>query len=213
MEYHPPRATAGRRVLFLPGASGDGGFWRPVAERLGYPGEVVLLDWPGLGDVPPRPDVTGFEDLVRLTLAHVDRPVDLVAQSMGGVVAVRVALERPDAVRRLVLTATSGGVDTARFSAADWRAEYAREYPRAAGWIRELRVDLTARIPSIRAPALLVWSDADPVSPLALGEHLARLLPRAELVVVRGAGHMFARDRAAEVAAHVARHLLDGRAP
>lgn len=200
--------TTGRRVLFLPGASGDGRFWRPLAERLSYPGEVVLLDWPGLGAVPPTPEVTGFADLMRMTLALMDRPVDLVAQSMGGVVAVQAALERPGAVRRLVLSVTSGGVDTGRFGAADWRADYAREYPAAARWIRELRLDLADRIPSIRAPALLVWSDADPISPLRVGEYLARLLPRAELVVVPGAGHMFARDRAAEVAPHVARHLL-----
>src|SRR5712692_501645 len=113
--------SAGRRVIFLPGASGDGGFWRPVAERLRYPGEVVRLDWPGLGAVPPRPDVAGFADLVRMTTALMDRPVDLVAQSMGGVVAVQAALEHPGAVRRLVLAATSGGVDTRCFGAVDWR--------------------------------------------------------------------------------------------
>jgi hypothetical protein len=53
----------------------------------------------------------------------------------------------------------------------------------------------------------LIWSDADAISPLAIGEYLAGLLPRAELVIVKGAGHMFARDRAGEVAPHIARHL------
>ena len=50
--------------------------------------------------------------------------VDLVAQSMGGVVAVMVALARPARVRRLVLTATSAGIDITPFSPEDWRGGY-----------------------------------------------------------------------------------------
>src|SRR5262249_57253034 len=121
-------AAPARRVLFLPGASGAGRFWRPVADRL-PPGEKTLLDWPGLGDVPPRPEVRGFDDLATLALDHMDREVDLVAQSMGGVVAVLAALARPQAVRRLVLTATSGGVRLLSTGIADWRAEYRQEFP------------------------------------------------------------------------------------
>jgi pimeloyl-ACP methyl ester carboxylesterase len=158
--------------------------------------------------VPPRPDVRGVDDLVRLTLEHVDRSVDLVAQSMGGVVAVQAVLARPASVRRLVLTATSGGLRLPGVELAEWRDEYRQEVPAAAPWITEYRVDLTDRIPSIACPTLLLWSDADPISSLAVGEALARRLPRAELVVIPGAEHMFARDRAAEVAPHVARHLL-----
>jgi poly(3-hydroxyoctanoate) depolymerase len=40
----------------------------------------------------PSPAVNGFEDLVGLVLERLDGTVDLVAQSMGGVVALRVAL-------------------------------------------------------------------------------------------------------------------------
>jgi pimeloyl-ACP methyl ester carboxylesterase len=197
-------------VLFLPGASGDGRFWRPAADRL-PPSEKILLDWPGLVHVPPRPEIRGFDDLVTLTLGHADREVDLVAQSMGGVVAVLAALARPDAVRRLVLTATSGGLRLAGSGAQDWREEYRREFPGAAPWATEYRIDLTDRIASIRCPTLLLWSDADPISPLAVGETLARRLPDAELVVIPGAEHMFARDRAGEVAPHIARHLFGVR--
>ena len=69
-----------------------------------------------------------------------DEPVDLVAQSMGGVIAARLALEQPNRVRRLVLTVTSGGVEHDRSSArADWRADYRQSFPRAADWITEPR--------------------------------------------------------------------------
>ena len=78
----------------------------------------TFFDWPGLGAIPARADVDGFDDLVTLVLEKLDGPADIVAQSMGGVVALRVALEHPHLVRRLVLVATSGGVDSTRFGPA-----------------------------------------------------------------------------------------------
>lgn len=195
------------RILFLPGAGGRGEFWRPVSERLPFPCDTVLFDWPGLGDVPPDASVRGLDDLVELVLRRLDPGTDLVAQSMGGVVAIQAALERPAMVRRLVLAATSGGVDTSRFHAQDWRPDYRREFPQAAAWILEHRSDLSDRIRTIGSPTLLIWGDADPISPVAIGEHLAGLLPNARLVVIKRGEHALARDRAGEVAAHIAAHL------
>jgi pimeloyl-ACP methyl ester carboxylesterase len=200
--------TGARRVLFLPGASGEGRFWHPVAERLPASWEKTFVDWPGLGRVPPRPDVNGLADLARLVLDRTGvGPVDLVAQSMGGVVAMMVVLARPERVRRIVLSATSAGIDITPFSPGDWRPEYVQEFPGAAPWIRTERPDLTARLPSVTAPTLLLWSEADPICPLGVGRRLTELLPLAELLVLPDAGHMFARDRADLVAPHVLRHL------
>ncbi|HEX9285525.1 MAG TPA: alpha/beta hydrolase [Nitrospirales bacterium] len=198
---------AQRRVIFLPGASGDGRFWQPVAERL-PPCTKIFIDYPGAGRIPHSPLVRSFDDLVAMTMRHMDRPVDLVAQSMGGVVAVRAALRRPQRVRRLVLTATSGGVNFKSFNHREWRDQYRREYPSAADWVTAYRVDLTDQFSHLNVPTLLLWSDTDEISPLAVGKHLATLLPHADLVVVRGGDHMFARDRADEVAPYIARHLF-----
>jgi pimeloyl-ACP methyl ester carboxylesterase len=179
-----------------------------VADRLPAPWEKTFFDWPGLGRIPARTDVTGLADLARLVVERAGPgPVDLVAQSMGGVVAALVAVARPELVRRLALTATSAGIDLAPYSPEDWRPEYAQEYPGAASWILTERPDLAARLPGVTAPTLLLWSDADPISPLGVGRRLAQLLPRAELVVIPGVDHMFARDRADAVAPHIARHL------
>jgi pimeloyl-ACP methyl ester carboxylesterase len=153
--------------------------------------------------------VGGLDDLAELVVDRVAEgggPVDLVAQSMGGVVAVLVAVRRPELVRRLVLTATSGGIDLAPFGVADWRSDYRQAYP-SATWITDARVDLTDRLGTVRAPTLLLWTDADPISPVGVGERLAELLPDARLVVIPGGDHMFARDRAADVAPRIAAHL------
>src|SRR2546422_4581486 len=152
------------RVVFCPGAGGDHRFWQPLERLLPAAWDKVLLDWPGLGDVPPSPDVNGFEDLVRLTLRVIDGPVDLVAQSMGGVVALRVVLEHPELVRRLVLIATSGGVDMRSLGAGDWRGEDARRVPPARTRIIEQRPHLTARPPPGEGPPPLRRGRGDPVN-------------------------------------------------
>jgi len=64
--------------------------------------------------VSPDPALHGFDDLARLVEAELTDRSTLVAQSMGGIVVVRVALLHPDRVQRLVLVATSGVADAAR---------------------------------------------------------------------------------------------------
>jgi len=51
----------------------------------------------------------GADDLVSMVLDALDEASNIVAQSMGGLIAVRSALKAPDKIRRLVLTATSAG--------------------------------------------------------------------------------------------------------
>ncbi len=39
-------------LLFLPGASGDTGFWRPLADRLEATARREILAYPGFGGEP-----------------------------------------------------------------------------------------------------------------------------------------------------------------
>src|SRR5919198_6525021 len=129
---------------------------------------------------------------------------------MGGVLAARLAIEHPERVARLVLVATSGGVDVAGLGGADWRAEYRASLPQAPPWFADDRSDLAPRLGSIRAPTLLLWSDADPVSPLAVADVLAARIPGARRAVVRGGSHVFAEERPGEGAAIIRAHLAGG---
>lgn len=199
------------RVLFLPGASGAGVFWKPVADRLPPDWSTLLVDLPGFGTIPADPYVNSFDDLVALITASIrDDPVDLVAQSMGGVVAMRIALEQPRAVRSLVLVATSGGVDLSRFDLDEWRSEYRAEFPNALTFVTEpspSHEDMSDRLAEVRAPTLLLWAHGDRISPPEVGQYLLSKLPNARLEVLDYKGHMFARDHADVVAALIAEHL------
>jgi pimeloyl-ACP methyl ester carboxylesterase len=198
----PPR-------VFLPGAGGSADFWKPVAERLRASKEPILIGWPGFGSVPADASIRSLDDLYRWMCDRLPPgKSDVLAQSMGGVLAARLAIERPERVHRLVLVATSGGLDVSSLGASDWRPEYRREVPGVPAWFIEDHTDLTDRLQTIEAPTLLLWSDADPVSPLAVGELLARRIRGARLCVVRGGTHIFAHEKPDEVAA-ILREFLE----
>jgi pimeloyl-ACP methyl ester carboxylesterase len=198
------------KMLFLPGAGASASFWRPVADRLDPDRPRHFFAWPGLGNEPHDPNVRGVDDLVSMVLAELDGPADLIAQSLGGLVALRVALAVPDRVCRLVLTVTSGGVPVHDLGGTDWREDYRREFPNAASWVTELnqtREDLSAKLASIDAPSLLIWGDCDPISPLSVGRRLHQLLSCSDFHIVRGGGHDLAKTHAADVARLIKDHL------
>jgi len=60
---------------------------------------------------------------------------------------------------------------------------------------------------TINAPTCLIWGDADPISPLAVGRHLHAALPCSTLHVVPGGTHTLARDEPDAVAGLIVEHL------
>jgi pimeloyl-ACP methyl ester carboxylesterase len=195
-------------LVFLPGAGGSTSFWRPVADRLADLGPTRVLGYPGFDELPPDPALSSLGDLFGALGKQMPAgPSHLIAQSMGGVLAVRMAIERPELVSRLVLVATSGGVDVARLGAADWRHEYRASRPTVPSWFIDDRTDLTDRLRSIRAPTLLLFGDTDPIAPLSVGRFLAGRIPDSRLVTVAGGSHAFANERPDEVASIIRDHL------
>ncbi len=195
-------------IVFLPGAGADPAFWRPVGDRLPSAWPKTYLSWPGLGHNPPSPHVSSLLDLVRLTEDHIHvGDVHLVAQSFGGAVALLTALRNPEKVRRLVLATSAAGLPVSHLGACDWRSSYREEYPRAADWVYTAQSHLTDQLRAIAQPTLLLWGDNDPISPVAVGEHLQRALGHAKLHVVRRGTHDLAVENADEVAPLIAQHL------
>ena len=199
--------TPAQRVLFLPGASGVARFWQPVIDRLTLSVEHVAFDYPGFGGNPPDPKLSSLEQLTDWIETYIDRPVDIVAQSMGGVMAMQLALRKHHLVRHLVLTGTSGGVPITRFNSADgpsdWREAYRREAPNNPDWFTDDHTDLSARVANLPIPCLLIFGTRDTVAPLAAGEYLTQLLPDARLVTVDTDSHFFVRDMPDQVAPHI----------
>ena len=195
-------------TVFLPGAGGRASFWRPVAERLRDLGPQVLLAWPGFGDEPPAPEVRSLDHLYGWMRARLPKGRwHVVAQSMGGVLAARLAIEEPERVAHLVLVATSGGVDVAGLGGIDWRPGFRAEHPEVPEWFERDRTDLTAQLGRIRAPTLLLHSEEDPIYPRAAVALLRERISGARAVLVAGGSHTFAHEKPDEAAALIREHL------
>jgi pimeloyl-ACP methyl ester carboxylesterase len=96
---------AGPRVVFVHGLFGQGKNWTTIAKGLADRHRVTLLDLPNHGHSPwtDRVDYLDMADLVAAELAEFGEPVTLVGHSMGGKVAMQLALRRPELLRALVV--------------------------------------------------------------------------------------------------------------
>ncbi|GEM_PF-753150 len=72
--------------------------------------------------------------------------------------------------------------------AEDWREAFVQSNPSFPDWFVTFKADLESEPGRISQPVLLLWGDADPYSPVAVGERLLALLPDARFHVVAG-GH------------------------
>jgi esterase len=92
-------------AVLLPATAETAGDWDTVARDLSRDRQVVAVDLRGHGasDWPGTYSIEMMANDVRGLLARLDRPVDLVGHSLGGLVAWWVAAVDHGLVRRLVL--------------------------------------------------------------------------------------------------------------
>lgn len=231
-------------VVLLHGFAGTGRVWDPVVARLDPERYRPLApDLRGHGTASARRPVS-FAGCVEDVLGLVPHGFVLCGYSMGGRIALHIALAAPERVERLVLVATTAGIDdpsererrraaddalaaeTERGSIEDfaerWTAQplFARTPPQAAALWRAVLLDndpvalaaslrgvgtgvmepLWDRLGELTMPATVLAGERD-AKFLALGERLAAMLPRGELVVVPRAGHGIPREDPGAVAA------------
>src|SRR5215217_6020164 len=96
----------GPRVAFVHGLFGQGRNWTTIAKALAEEGRrVTLVDLPNHGH-SPWTETSDYLDMARMVAAECElfgEPVTLVGHSMGGKVAMQLALRRPELLRALVV--------------------------------------------------------------------------------------------------------------
>lgn len=101
------RSGTGPPIVLLHGFTQTARCWGPLARDLGTEHEIVRVDLPGHGDSAGV--YVGIESSVEL-IADGCGPGTYLGYSMGGRFALRLALDRPDVVERLILVAASPGL-------------------------------------------------------------------------------------------------------
>ena len=194
-------------VAYLPGASGLWTTWEPIAAVLASRREPLLFDYPGLGESAENPELQSLSELAKWIADELPERCDVVALSMGSALALRLAIEHAERVRRLVLVTPCGGVNAQRFGALDWRDTFRAQRPDAPSWFLDDHTDLSARLGEILAPTLVVVGDRDLIAPVAIGQFLVEQLPNARLEIVADASHDLEEEEPAFLASLIEAHF------
>jgi len=193
-------------------------------------GPVVTLELPGFGRAPKRPDRSvppTIEEHARLVAdllrRHGGTGYRIVGHSMGTQIVADLAVRNPDLVGELALLgpvtdpaardALRQGLRLARDTLGETPptnvavfTDYARTGPR--WYLRTLPFmlgyDLSAVLPRIAAPTVVMRGARDPIAPHGWTEQVARLVPRSRFVEVPGARHVVQFTHPERVAAELA---------
>lgn len=222
----------GPTLVLVHGAGGSRLLWPPQLRRL--PGATVYtLDLPGHGrsDGPACDTIAGYAQAIVAFLdeSGIERAV-IAGHSMGGAIALTLALDYAERVAGLVLVATGARLRVAPAILESIRGDFeaAIELVSRAIWaptadptlvergrqtlleagpdvlVSDLtacdRFDVMERLGEIAVPTLVVAGSADLLTPLKYAHFLAEHIPNARCEVLEGAGHMLMLERPAEVA-------------
>jgi 2-succinyl-6-hydroxy-2,4-cyclohexadiene-1-carboxylate synthase len=118
-EWHgAPRGAGQAPLLLLHGFAGDGTAWEPVRAGLGKAAPLLSVDLVGHGRSPAPEDPARYTldacvaDLEAVLKRERCGPVWAVGYSMGGRVALSLALARPRLLRGVVLVSTHPGLES-----------------------------------------------------------------------------------------------------
>ncbi|MFN8499286.1 MAG: alpha/beta fold hydrolase [Anaerolineae bacterium] len=195
-------AGAQPALLFIHGAGAQNGLWLDAARRLNRMG-VFVPDLPGHGQSEGMPSssiatyaawLVVFADAVGL-----DRFIP-VGHSMGGGVALQLALDYPERVAGLVLVASGARLRVHPDILAGLRDSDPVMY---TDMLACAAFDVMPRLGEIHVPTLVINGTADDRTPLKYAAFLRDRIAGAEIAVVEGAGHEVMVEQPAEVAAAI----------
>jgi pimeloyl-ACP methyl ester carboxylesterase len=193
--YYEEHGSGGVPLILIHGGFGAAELYGPIVPALAEQRRVIAVDLQGHGhtadiDRPLRPE--DMADDIAALIAHVGvEEADLMGYSLGGLVALRTAIQHPGRVRRLVLisitfrrdgsypevvaTMDQMGPEVADALRPSPLGElYARSAPRPDDWsvlvgkttdMLKVDYDWTEETEAMTTPTMLVFADADSVRP------------------------------------------------
>jgi len=263
MRMHYVDEGAGDPVLLLHGEPSWAFLYRRMIPSLAGVARVVAPDFFGFGrsDKPTRVEDYSYDfhyaSIARLADELDVRDATIVVQDWGGPIGLRLAVEHPERVARLVILNT--GIGGGRAPSPEWLRF--RDFMRRVGTdivagqlvriscVSELSDDVvagydapfpvpesragivafpelvptepehpnTAKMNEVRAelerwerPALVLFSDSDPIFTPRAAERIAALIPGAgPAEIVAGAGHFLQEEKGEEIAERIVRFLAE----
>lgn len=199
-------------VVLVHGLSISSRYEAPSARRLALSCRVLAPDLPGFGRSADPPTIPGIAALADALAGWLDAlgigRATLVGNSLGANLVFDLAARRPDLVERVVVsglfvdprgrsvwTQLKRALRDAPLEPASLLALHVGDFlsagpRRVLATLRaSLRDDLTAKLPRVQAPTLVVRGERDPLAPRWWSKEVAERLPDARYVEVPGAAH------------------------
>jgi pimeloyl-ACP methyl ester carboxylesterase len=204
-------------VVFIHGSGGTARRWKKQVAYLGD-GRALALDLPGHGtrvheSGPPEMSMRDYALDVRqqLQAAGVHLPV-VAGHSLGGGIALQLALEWSEELRGLILIGTGARLrvlpalleaarndQSAALSGTEGASGEEAQDLAPGMFYRDLaacdKFDVMAQLGQITLPVLVVCGEEDRMTPPKYAEYLCAHLPHATLRMIPGAGHDVMSDQ------------------
>ncbi len=208
----------GNPLVLMHGGLVDARFFDPNVGPLAERFHVFLPERRGHGHTPDVDGPITYQLMTDDTIAFIDHvvgePADLVGHSDGAFVAMQVAMQRPDLVKRLVMI--SGGFNKSGEAMPDmeWDVDALTQFlgpaygevspdgvahfPVVATKIGEMAAVepnlAAAELAKVTARSLVMFSDDDLMT-LAHAVEMYDALPNAELAIVPGTSHFLMQEK------------------
>lgn len=212
-----------QRLALVHGSGCSADSWRYQIDGLSHDFDVVAVDLPGHGSSEPvsDPSVERYATTVMGVIQRIGRrKVVLAGHSMGGAVALQVALTRPELLKGLILIGTAAYLDrlaltpdiflwTAatmphKFKGMFFSGVVTEDALAIAGAdIRRCRVetvmddfavcrhfDFKSKLKALNLPTLILCGDEDHITPVHYSKRLQQEIPGSTLMLIQKAGHM-----------------------
>ena len=198
---------AGEPLLLINGLGADITLLTAIMNSFARRCRVVAFDNRGAGrtdkpDVPYTIELMAADTAALLDVLRLER-VNVLGISMGGRIALELALSHPDRVGRLVLVSTSAagrGKVTVSWPMRlllplKWAGLLRGKYPQPRyAYLRQRRAstsyDATNRLGNIHAPTLILHGRRDRSMPVQLAERMHAAIDGSQIEIFRS-GHMF----------------------
>lgn len=223
------RGGSGTALLLLHGGMGaSDDLLNSIGPELAGPYRLVAFDRRGHGYTADTAEDFHYEDMageaIQVLETVVGGPAHLVGWSDGGIVALLVALRRPDLVSKLVVIGTNYHFDgilpmmepdaAEQKELADAYGQRSPDGPGHFGEVLRKSIQLISTEPNltqadlarISCPVLVVAGDDDIVA-LPHTVSLYDALPNGQLAVVPGASHLLPLEQPSVVATMILRFL------
>ena len=213
----------GNPVLLLHGWGVDISSFRSIIDFLQKNYKVIALDSPGFGksDIPESPwDVGSYSAFLAAFMNQTGlTKTDIIAHSFGGRIAIRLAVEQPEIINKLILVNSSGikpcrtykyyfktflaktgkiaskflGEPGNKFKKMIYEHIGSKDFQNAGAmrntFIKIINEDLQPLLKNIITPTLLIWGENDKETPVYMGKIMEKEIKDSGLVILKNAGH------------------------